>query len=238
MALPKLENPKYSTELPTMGKTVYFRPFLVGEQKQLLIAQESEDQNMMLREMTRLVDTCVDDIKAETLSVSDIEWLFLQIRIKSVGETSDIILKCQKKECEADNDYTIDLESIVIEQEKEVSNIIELTSDVSVEVSQPSFKTLADVKYDKDGNISTNETFRIIAKCIEAVIEGDEIHSKDDFTQKEISDFLDSMSVVMLEDIQKYFDSAPKIKAQVEFNCSVCGENNSMSLEGTQNFFE
>ena len=133
MALPKLETPKHSTILPSTDQTVYFRPFLVGEQKQLLIAQESEDQNMILREMIRLIDVCVDDVTSEHLPTSDIEWLFLQIRIKSVGETTDLVLKCQQEPCEADNEFKLDLETIKVEQKEKLSNIIQLTPNLSVE---------------------------------------------------------------------------------------------------------
>jgi len=237
MALPKLETPKHRTELPTTKETVYFRPFLVGEQKQLLIAQESEDQNMVIREMIRLIDVCVDNVSSENLSTTDIEWLFLQIRIKSVGETADLILKCQDESCEADNEFELDLETAKVEQKEKLSNIIELTPKVSVELEYPSFAMMEKVNFGEDNNISTVETFNLIARCVTSVIEGEEIHSREDFTTKELIDFMDSMSVVMLEDIQKYFDSAPKLTAAVDYTCTVCGKNNNLIIEGSQNFF-
>ena len=109
MALPILETPMHSCVLPSSNERIEFRPFLVGEQKLLMIAQESDDQNTQVREMIRLINACSDDVNAEKLPTVDLEYLFLQIRIKSVGETSDITMKCD--ECEAENNTTVDLES-------------------------------------------------------------------------------------------------------------------------------
>ena len=132
MALPKLETPKHKCILPLSEREIKFRPFLVGEQKMLLIAQESENQNDVIREMMRLIDVCADDINVKELPSIDIEFLFLQLRIKSIGETSNITVKCDDDNCEADTDITIELESAkVIEPEEKVSPIIELTPKVS-----------------------------------------------------------------------------------------------------------
>ena len=119
MALPKLETPKYSCVLPTIKKTVYFRPFLVGEQKTLLIAQESDNYDQQIGEMIRLINVCCDNIDAHTIPSIDLEYLFLQVRIKSVGETAEVIFQCDS--CEADNTVEIKLESAeLIEKENEI----------------------------------------------------------------------------------------------------------------------
>ena len=143
MALPKLETPKHSCILPSNGQTVEFRPFLVGEQKMLLIAQESEDKNDIIREMMRLIDTCTDNVDVKKLPSIDIEFMFLQLRIKSIGETSDITVKCDDDNCEGDTNITIELESAkVIEPEEKVSPIIKLTPKVSMELQYPIYKNL------------------------------------------------------------------------------------------------
>ena len=118
MGLPILETPMHSTVLPSSNERVDFRPFLVGEQKLLMIAQESDDQNSQVREMIRLINACCDDVTAEKLPTIDLEYLFLQIRIKSVGETSDISMQCEK--CETENEVTVDLEASEVKQEKEI----------------------------------------------------------------------------------------------------------------------
>lgn len=238
MALPKLETPKHSCILPSNGQMVEFRPFLVGEQKMLLIAQESENQNDVVREMMRLIEVCVDNVNVKTLPVVDIEWLFLQLRIKSVGETSDLMGSCNIDDCKSDNDIKIDLESAkVIHSEKEVSPIIKLTPTVAMELQFPSYSMMQDLNM-TDGDIPTSEMFKVITKCVVSIIDGDEVLGKDDFTEKELTSFIDSMSTIMFTQIQEFFDSAPKLVIEHEYKCSVCEKNNHLVLEGLGSFFE
>ena len=128
MALPTITTPTYTLKQPSTGEEIEYRPFLVGEQKVLLIAQESEDANAQVKEMIRLIDTCCEDIDAKKLAGVDLEYLFIQMRIKSVGETSDVVVPCE--ECKQDNEIKIDLESILVNRpEPEISNIIEITDN-------------------------------------------------------------------------------------------------------------
>ena len=234
MALPKLENPKHECILPASGQKVYYRPFLVGEQKVLLIAQESEDANQQIREMIRMINVCCDDVTAEKLASIDLEYLFLQIRIKSVGETSDVIMECNK--CKEENQLSINLESAETFREgEEVDHIIKLTPKISLDLYYPTYQIIQQLDANKTED--PREVFSVVAKCINAVIDGDEIHGREDFTSAELNTFMDSMSVVMMEDIQKYFDSAPKMTTIADYNCTVCGKNNNLVIEGTQNFF-
>lgn len=234
MALPKLENPKYTCVLPSSKKTVEYRPFLVGEQKVLLIAQESEDANQQVREMVRMIDTCCDDVTAEKLSAIDLEWLFLQIRIKSVGETSDVVIECPK--CKKENELSINLESTEILQEgKEISNIVELTPNISLDLMHPTYKVIQQLDANKAED--AKQVFDIVAKCINSIIEGDEIHTRDDFTDKELVSFLDSMSMDMFERIQEFFASAPSLIINHNYDCIECKGDNTLKLAGIANFF-
>ena len=238
MALPKLETPKHNCTLPSNGQMVNFRPFLVGEQKMLLIAQESENQNDVIREMMRLIDTCTDDIDVKKLPSIDIEWLFLQLRIKSIGETSDISVVCNDDNCKGDTTITVELESAkVIEVEEKVDPIIKLTPKVSMELQYPSYSMIQNLNI-LEGEIPTSEMFKIISKCVVSVIDGDEVLGRDDFTEKELTSFIDSMSGFMFSDVQKFFDSAPKIVLEHNYTCSVCEKNSQLKLEGLGNFFE
>ena len=238
MALPKLETPKHSCTLPSNGQMVEFRPFLVGEQKMLLIAQESEDKNDIIREMMRLIESCTDDVNVQTLPSIDIEFLFLQLRIKSIGETSNITVACDDNTCDGDSDVTIDLESAkVIHSEKEVSPIIKLTPTVAMELQFPSYSMMQDLNM-TDDDIPTSEMFKVITKCVVSIIDGDEVLGKDDFTEKELTSFIDSMSTIMFTQIQEFFDSAPKLVIEHEYKCSVCEKNNHLVLEGLGSFFE
>ena len=233
MALPKLDTPNYSCVLPTLNKTVHYRPFLVGEQKILLVAQESEDSQMQIREMMRLIDLCCDDVDVKNLPTSDLEYLFLQLRIKSVGETSDILLPCEK--CETDNPVSLNLEEAEVRKKNEVDNIIKLTDSVSIELIWPSYNMIEDLSLDEE--LNSQELFSLMADCIVSVIEGDEIHTKDDFTRKELVAFFDSMSLIMFDDVQQFFGSQPTLTLDVDFNCLDCSVHNKIEMTGVGNFF-
>ena len=234
MALPQLHTATYELELPSTGKKVKYRPFLVKEQKVLMIAQESEDANQQVREMIRMIDTCCDDIKAESLSAVDLEYLFLQIRIKSVGETSDVVLQCT--DCKKENTVTINLESTeVLREGEEISNIVELTPNISLDLQHPTYKVIQQLDANKADE--PKQIFEVVAKCINSIIEGDEIHTRDDFTSKELESFLDNMSMDMFEKIQEFFSSAPSLVINHSYNCQECNTNNTLKLKGIANFF-
>ena len=234
MALPILETPMHSTVLPSTNERVEFRPFLVGEQKVLMIAQESDDQNTQVREMIRLINVCCDDVEAKKLPTVDLEWLFLQIRIKSVGETSEITTKCTS--CEFETSLTVNLESAEVTKEKEVSNIVKLTDSISLELQYPNYEAMEGLDISKE-ETGTKDAFVLINRCITSVISGDEVHTRDDFSNKELSKFIDSMSLDMLEGVQEYLSSAPSLLINTEINCKECGKEEKLLLEGIGNFF-
>jgi hypothetical protein len=233
MALPKLDTPNYSCVLPTLNKTVHYRPFLVGEQKVLLIAQESEDSKLQVREMMRLIDVCCDEVDIKTLPTSDLEYLFLQLRIKSIGETSDMLIPCEK--CETDNPVSLNLEEAEVRKKKEIDSLIKLTDSVSIEIQYPSYNMIENLSL--DGELNATELFSLMADCIVSVIDGDEIHTRDDFTRKELITFFDSMSLIMFDDVQQFFNSQPTLTLDVVFECSDCGVHNKKEMTGVGNFF-
>jgi hypothetical protein len=234
MALPKLENPTHSCVLPSAGVTVNYRPFLVGEQKVLMIAQESEDANAQVKEMIRLIDICCEDTDAKKLAGVDLEYLFIQMRIKSVGETSDVTVPCEK--CNQDNAIKIDLEAIVVNRpEPKVSNIIQITDSVSLDIQQPTYEIIQTMDANKAED--PHQVFDMVAKCIVKIIDGDEVHTRDDFTAKELMSFLDTMSIDMFEMIQLYFANAPSLEISHNYKCSHCEEQNFLELKGVANFF-
>ena len=157
MTLPKLETPRYSCQLPSSGETVYYRPFLVGEQKILLIAQESEDNQAQVSEMLRIIDACCEKIKVDTLPSVDLEYLFLQIRIKSIGDTSDVALECEQ--CKEAVQTVINLHQMeVVGLDQKVNNLIELSDTISIEMRYPSLSLLGDIPVtDEEGNKQTGD---------------------------------------------------------------------------------
>ena len=235
MALPILETPMHSCVLPSSNERIDFRPFLVGEQKLLMIAQESDDQNTQIREMIRLINACCDDITAEKLPTIDLEYLFLQIRIKSVGETSDITMNCDQ--CETENSVTVDLEAAEVKRDKEVSNIVKLTDDIFIELQFANYEIMKGLDITAE-DTNTKEAFQLIQRCITSVVQGDEVFTQDDFTEKELEKFMDSMSLEMLEGVQDYLASAPTLSVSAEFKCKTCDNEQKTALEGIGNFFD
>ena len=234
MGLPILETPMHSCVLPSTNERVEFRPFLVGEQKVLMIAQESDDQQTQVREMIRLINACCDAVTAEKLPTTDLEYLFLQIRIKSVGETSDITMKCPA--CEVETSLTVDLESAEVTKEEEVSNIVKLTDNISLELQYANYEAMEGLDITSE-ETKTKDAFVLMNRCILAVINDDEVHTRDDFNDKELSKFIDSMSMDMLEGVQNYLSSAPSLQISTEFKCKSCDKTQTTVLEGIGNFF-
>jgi len=234
MALPKLETPKHSCVLPSSNETVTYRPFLVGEQKVLLVAQESENTNEQISEMIRLINVCCDDIEANDLATIDLEYLFLQLRIKSVGETADVQMEC--KNCTLPNSVVVQLEETIVEEpEQVIDNVVKITDTISIDLKTPSYQIVNSV------NLNDSEDpkviFEVVAKCINSVIDGDEVHTRDDFTSKELMSFLDSMSMDMFEKLQLFFVNVKKLKINGSYDCEKCQESNSYELVGIGNFF-
>jgi hypothetical protein len=234
MALPKLETPKHKCVLPSSGETVNYRPFLVGEQKVLLVAQESENTNEQVSEMIRLINICCDDIEANKLATIDLEYLFLQLRIKSVGETSDVQMEC--KNCQESIKVTVQLEQTTIEEPEEVvDHIVKITDSISIDLSIPSYEIVNSV--DLNNAEDPEVIFDVVARCINTIIDGDEIHTRDDFTDKELMSFLDTMSLEMFENVQKFFVNTKTLQITGTYDCEHCKETSPYELVGLGNFF-
>tara|TARA_Y100000590_G_C15542614_1_gene947586 strand:- start:309 stop:1007 length:699 start_codon:yes stop_codon:yes gene_type:complete len=232
MALPKLETPMHTCVLPSKQETIQYRPFLVGEQKILLVAQESENTDDQVTEMLRVVQSCTD-VNVDELSNVDLEYLFLQIRIKSIGETSDVGLQC--KECNAENRTVVDLSKTeVVGTEEKISNNIQLSDTISLELRQPSLKHLQEM-----GTNQTDESvFRLLNQTVLTITDGDEVFTRDDFSDKELDEFIETMSIQMLEKVQKYLTNVPKLILSHNFICESCEKDNNYELEGIANFFD
>ncbi len=234
MALPKLEAARYIAELPISKKKVEYRPFLVKEQKVLLIALESEETEQATSSMMELLQNCVfnhEEIgKLEDLPMMDIEFLFVQIRIKSVGETVDVIIPCDK--CGDTTELTIDLTEAGVTGEVPDPKI-ELLGDIGMVLSYPTMTTaLQDEPDDK-----TESVFNMIYDSIEQIYNGDEVYTKDDIDRKELEEFLDQFTADQFEKVQNYFLNMPRFSKNVNFVCSKCETVNDNVLVGVMDFF-
>lgn len=238
MALPKLnESIKYTTKIPSNGKQVKFRPYLVKEEKILMMALESEDKKVALDAISDTIAACIDeDINVYNLPVFDIEYLFTQIRSKSVGESSDINIKCS--ECSTPNQVSIDLSKIKVAVPKTIKPI-KLTDDMTLTLKYPVLSEVTNTMLDNEKNNTsqTQQIFDLIAICLESLETEEEKISFADEPKEEVMAFLESFSNKQFEEVRKFVEDLPQMKHDVKFTCESCEHENEVTLKGTNDFF-
>lgn len=236
MALPKLNNtPKYDLVIPSTKKPVKFRPYLVKEEKILLLAMETKDASQTLNAVLNTIVACVDDkIDPNSLTTFDIEYMFVKIRSKSVGETSNIGVNCS--ECNHANKVAVDLQSIEIDVPK-TEFMIPLTDYITVEMTYPHFSDMASNKKLTNSTSPTEQTFEMIISVMKAIHTNEERIDLKDVAHKEIEEFIESMTADQLQKIREFVETIPKLAHDVEFNCVQCHHHNKYTIEGMQNFF-
>ena len=234
MVLPKLNtSPKYEMVIPSSKQTVRYRPYLVKEEKVLLMAFESNDSSQAMNAIIDTILVCVDEnIKRETLTTFDVEYMFTQIRSKSVGETSKVNVKCEK--CETLNAVTINLAEVELDTPESVNNEIQLTPEVSIELSYPSADSLINI--DKEATQAEKILATIVAS-IDVIKTEEERVSTKDVTKQEVEEFVDGMTGEQFSNLAEYVKNIPTLKENVEFVCENCGHNNSRELVGFTDFF-
>ena len=240
MALPKLEVPTYELELPISKKKIKYRPFLVKEQKNLLMAMESGDAASIQHNVREILDVCTltTGIDVEELPILDIEYYFINLRAKSVGETIESKYRCNNdvdgKECGNIMETVIDLTDIKPVFEKEINPEIQLTDTVVLKLRYPQFSVVKD-SVDMD-NI-TDVTFNMIANSIEYIYDGEQFYYAKETTKEELLEFLEQLNNEQFEKIEEFFDAMPKMSKKVEMTCSKCGFHHELDVEGLESFF-
>jgi len=232
MALPVLEATRYTCELPVSKKKVEYRPFLVKEQKLLLVAGESEEQSQITNGMLDLLQNCVfntDEVQLREIPIMDLEYLFIQVRMKSAGETVKVGLGCDK--CEESTEVEVDLRKSAMNGELPI-NTIKLTEQIGIKLTFPSLKTMPE-----EETSSTESIFDMIAGCIDQVYSGDEVFTRDDFTTKELKEFLDQFTSEQFELLNNYFMEMPRYCQTINWTCVGCGVDNQRELQGIADFF-
>jgi hypothetical protein len=235
VALPKLNNtPQYSLTIPSINKKVYYRPYLVQEEKVLLMASESEDPSHMFKSLVNTVNACIqDDISKEELTVFDVEYIFTQLRSKSSGENIKFKPKCNA--CSAENDVSFSLEDVKVDM-PDIDPLIKLTDTISIKMKWPSYKSLFGDK-DMSKLNESEQAFALINQCIDSVITEEESISVKDVSEKELNDFVGSLTSDQFKLIRNYIDKIPKLKHDINYECKECGEHNSIHVEGLKDFF-
>ena len=234
MALPKLSTVTYDLNLPSTGQKLEYRPFLVKEQKALMIAQESEDDKQIEKAFAQIISDCViDDVNPYTLPMFDVEYIFLRIRGKSVGEKVKLSVLCPDDE-KTRVDVEVNLEEVDVQMQKDHTNIVELSSDISMVMNYPCLKDM--VGFDEEGEITN--LFEMIKRCVHEVRQGETIYNKVDISDKELDEFIDSMSADNFEQVTNFFDTMPKLIHVVEVKNPKTKKKNEIPIEGLQSFFE
>lgn len=235
MALPKINStPSYQVTVPSTGQTVSFRPFLVKEQKTLLIALETQDRKDMVRAIIRTIESCVEEALEGDLTTFDVDYLFTKIRAKSVGETSDLIVTCSK--CEAKNEVTVELDRIEIGDVSGTKNI-RLTDTMELEMRFPTYDDLLSNPKIYESTSVTESLLQLVISCMDKIKTEEELYVVRDETAEEIAVFVESMTSEQFDKVANFVNNIPTIQSVVDFNCIKCGAEQSKTFEGIDDFF-
>ena len=240
MPLPKIATPSYELELPSTGKTISYRPFLVKEEKLLVIALESEDTKQITNAIKAVIKSCVltKGIKVETLPTFDIEYLFLNIRGKSVGEEIDVNLICPDDN-ETEVSVSVNLDDIKVQKPEGHSNQIKLDNNLMMELKYPSLNEFIKNNFDPNDTSKNpmDQSFDLIGSCINKIYSQDEVWAAADCSKKEITDFLDSMNSSQFKEVEKFFETMPKLSHTLKVLNPKTNVESDVVLEGLASFF-
>jgi len=238
MPLPKIATPTYELELPSTGKTIAYRPFLVKEEKVLVIALESEDTKQITTAIKAVLRNCVltKGVKVESLPTFDIEYLFLNIRGKSVGEELEVNIVCPDDE-ETNVPVFIDLDDIQVQKDNGHTNKIKLDDNLMMEMKYPSLEQFIKNNFEFDEKNAMDQSFDLIATCIDKIYTEDEVWATADCTKKEVKEFLESMNSSQFKSIEKFFETMPKLSHTIKVKNPKTKVESEVVLEGLASFF-
>ena len=235
MALPKLDTPTYELEQPSTGEKIKYRPFLVKEQKTLMMAQESKDDKQIRDALASLISGCtfeaVDPFK---IPIFDVEYLFLRIRGKSVGEKVDLNLLCPDDN-ETRVKKTINLEDIGVNMKVGHTNEIGITENIKVFMKYPTLSDVVDMGQDMN---SSDDVFKMVKRCVHEIHEGEKVFSKIDISESELEEFVDSLTAEQFSGITNFFDTMPKVQHSIEVTNPKTKKKGEIVVEGIQSFFD
>ena len=233
MALPKLTNITYELELPSTGDSIKYRPFLVKEQKTLMIAQESEDDKEIEIAFAQIISDCTfGELDAYGLPMFDVEYVFLQMRGKSIGDKINVSLICPDDK-KTKVDVEIDLKDVGVRVQEEHTNIVQVTDDIHIIMRYPTLKDMAG--YNSQGQIDS--IFDMIRRCVHEIHDGETIHNRVDISNKELDEFIESMTTESFENLSAFFETMPKLIHEVEVKNPKTKKKNKIPIEGLQSFF-
>ena len=238
MPLPKIATPTYELELPSTGKTIKFRPFLVKEEKLLVLALESDDSKEITNAIKAVLKDCIQTrgVKVDSLPTFDIEYLFLNIRGKSVGEDIEVSVLCPD-DGETYAEVQISIDDIKVTKDKNHSNQIKLDDNLMMEMKYPSLDQFVKSNFEFSNDNQVDQSFELIASCIDKVYSADEAWTTDDFTKKEVTEFLEQMNSAQFKEIESFFSTMPKLSHEVQVVNPKTKKKSKVTLEGLASFF-
>ena len=238
MPLPKIATPSYELVIPSSKKKIKFRPFLVKEEKILILAMESQDSKQIANAVKNVISSCIlsRGIKVEKLSTFDIEYLFLNIRGKSVGEQIEVMVTCpDDKKTQVPS--VINIDSIKVQTDKSHSRDIVLDDQYTLRMKYPSLDEFIKNNFSNIGDVNVDDTFDLIASCIEQVFSEEESFAASDCTKKELSQFLEQLNSSQFKEIEKFFETMPKLSHTVKVINPNTQVESEIVIEGLQSFF-
>ena len=249
MGLPTITVPQYTLTIPSTEKEIKFRPFLVKEEKILLLAMEGDEQKQIVAATKEIVQNCIfGDIDVETMPAFDLEYIFLQLRGKAKGEVLELKYKCPQ--CEGEIPLAINLDDVKVIKHKDHTNKIQLTEELGVVMKYPDLELQEIIGKTIEGKSHVEGLFETIVHCIDYIYDTESTYPSKDHTKKELNDFLESLTDDHFQKISKFFDTLPALKHDVELKCphkvkskgkqkdrKDCGYTEKMTLEGLGSFF-
>lgn len=238
MPLPTIATPTYELELPSTEKTIKYRPFLVKEEKLLVLALETEDTKEISNAIKAVLKNCIQTkgIKVESLPTFDIEYLFLNIRGKSVGEEIQVNL-IAPDDGETSVPVTINIDEIKVQKPEEHTNKIKLDDNLMMEMKYPSLDQFIKNNFDMSGNVGIDQSFELIASCVDKIYTDEEVWVAADVTKKELIDFLEQMNSIQFKQIERFFETMPKLSHEITFTNPKTKVESTVVLEGLSSFF-
>jgi hypothetical protein len=240
MALPKVEYPLYEIHIKSLDKKIKFRPFLVKEEKILLIAKEAKDPESVKLAVSQIIQNCAQEpLDVETLPMFDVEMIFIKLRAKSVGETVRLTFNCQNKlpdetVCNGNTDYTLNLENVRYELPEGHDSKVQLTENVGVKLKYPTLGQSLPVT-DEDDEYAALLT--VLLTNIEYIYDKESVHKPENATKEDLEEFVESLSVEALDKIQRFFETSPKVVLEDKVTCKKCGFLHTLHTENLLDFF-
>jgi hypothetical protein len=238
MPLPQIATPSYELTLPSTGETIEYRPFLVKEEKLLVLAMETEDTKDITKAVKTVIKNCIQTkgVKVEELPTFDIEYLFLNIRGKSVGEEVEVNIICPD-DGKTQVPVTINIDEIEVEKDKNHTTKFSIDDQLMIEMKYPSLDQFIKSNFDFSGGNQMEQSFELISTCVDKIFNEEEVWVAADFSKKELMDFIESMNSTQFKKIESFFETMPKLKHEIKVKNPDTGKSSLVVLEGLSSFF-